>query len=322
MKIKLKDIEEYNSILNANDVDIIKKLPSKADLIDPTAFDYDENKAVVSPLGGSMPKTFVRCDSKYFKELIEELKKPNCSYVTYINDLVKSLNSDNIENFPLSKISVLIKKSHRAQDIYNEEIASKTANILEIPVTYNTVVNIAGIDYNMSVDFLKKDEEFISLDHCKLNDAMSFCVIKKKLQKYFEYYVACGEITQEQAYNLLSDFMEMYIFRKYILSDTDFDMFNTGLIFNNKTKEYKWAPNFDMEYMENFKIDKSALQVDMMFMRNFNSEKLHQIIEKYRQKIRFDNKDNKKSDRETSQRLRILVDTYDLMLNQEISKNI
>lgn len=122
----------------------------------PLFIDYDETKPNFywQELEGIHTKRFVRFDSKYFKELINEMRNnPQCSYVTYLGDNIKD-----DETTP-KYLSVMLKNMDCDETgINNDILASRICNQMQVPTVYNKRFDNDEHQYLLSVDFLKFGE--------------------------------------------------------------------------------------------------------------------------------------------------------------------
>jgi len=324
-KINLRKINKYKELLTDDGKNVTRFFPL-CKLKDSSAWTYNPDKS--SQIGGgTMPKFFVRCDSGYFGELITELKKDNCSYVTYINDLVKGLG-EGTEKIPLSKLSIMLKSVHgNSNALENEEICSRIANIFGIPTAYNKVVEIEGNKYVASVDFMSQGQEYSNLfeeDKPLVNvncfEDFEEVVIKDRLTSLLN----SGKITQENFDELVESFVETYFFRNYVLSDDDYNLHNIRLLHNKETNKYEWAPCFDYEYAFTFDNSyfMSASDVEYIFYKY--SQIAKKIYDKYNNilssdkiysclKIMYDESTARKYSGMIKHRLNDLLEIYEMI---------
>lgn len=225
----------------------------------------DENGDLIYPLkntiGGTLVKRFIRADSKYFKELFNELRKnPNCSYSTYLNDLVRDSDISK-SKLPVQSVSTLFKPNRNNDNalFYSELASTRVANYFEVPTAFNSSYeNNYGERYILSVDFISPDEVFVPLSH--LTDKVSIELSHNLLSHDFDlkYWIETLEKSIEKfpLYNynekckeqLLKDFVSAYLVRALILEDYDFHSQNFGILVNKKTRDYRLAPLFDMDH--------------------------------------------------------------------------
>ncbi len=245
-----------------------------ADGIDTNCDDWEEKFAnnleqseeVESEVGGTSLKFFTRIDdgsgeisdgnrtildSKYFKDLINEIKlNKNCSYKTIYNDLIKS-------GYNPRFFSALIKDCHGVDDKVLSEIAfSRIANLLNIPTNYCVAIEnpkktedkkylgIISVDYleygkeaNMLCDIVP-DDSYLSYHSANLHD-------------WIGYIDRCIEALSPNGVNridrdaIVKDFIKSYILRSGIFPDNDLSSYNVGLVQGENGIEM--LPNTDAE---------------------------------------------------------------------------
>lgn len=216
--------------------------------------EYDSIKPFTDEdyLTGSRYKFFVRCSSKLFKDLIKELRdNPNCSYETYMNDLIKS-------GYTPKFISMLKKEENTIMMGYDKDgiehfrdvCASRILNFFECPTTYEKLLNIDGENYCCSVDFSRRGEDFYSF-------ARLVGLGEDNLVENIAYLkVMLDNLTWENKIRnfcemrdkLFEDYAYSFLIRRYVLADSDSWFNNFGIIINTKNKTFRMAPNYDFEY--------------------------------------------------------------------------
>lgn len=242
-KLTFNDFEKYDIILNdKNDSTNQEKAWNNL-----KSSEYISQNPLNSFCGGTMPKVFLRCNSSLLAQMFDALSKPDCSYVTYLNDFLKGF--DKTSTPPIEKVSALLKKTHLSHSSDIEEVSAIIANALQVPTVYNKAVMIDEQKYTLSVDFIKDNETFTSLDNLmpynrSLNDYSledGLACLQNHLSN-LEYGLSNAEVSK-----LCEDFIPIYLFRKYIISDCDFGGKNLGVLYNHKTKTAALAPCFDFE---------------------------------------------------------------------------
>ena len=230
MVVKDTDIEEYS--------DTMPK--TKEDSID-----------------GRREKVFVRCSSQYFGDLISELQsKADCTFDTYINDLVK-------DGYTPTFISILKRQPNDTMIQYDDTgighfrdvCASRVLNYFGCPTTYDTILDIDGTLCSCSVDFSRVGEDFYSVDNLMEtngdnNIADDVATIERMLKWYHKKTDFKDYDKTKDEY--ISSFVYSYMTRKYILFDGDCWMNNFGIIHNTTDNTVRMSPNYDFEYCFNF----------------------------------------------------------------------
>lgn len=207
-------------------------------------------------LSGSRFKFFVRCSSKLFKDLIKEIRNnPNCSYDTYINDLIKSGYTPKFVSM-LRKERNGIMTSHEeyGMEHFRDVCASRILNYFNCPTTHETMLNIDGDNYCCSVDFNKMGEDFDSIgsllgigENNLEENLESLGIMLENLNngKQFKNF-------DEMQKNFLEEYVYSFLIRRYVLADKDCWFNNFGIIINTKDNTFRLAPNFDFEYCFGF----------------------------------------------------------------------
>lgn len=241
-------------------------------------------------IGGYCDKKFVRIDSELFADFFKELIKSGSSYVSYASDLIREFYSKSDgKNFPIKYLSVLLKEERFGEFRKNtpiEVIGANIANALNVPTVYNKSFNYNGRDYLASIDFVGKDEEIVELD--ETGEASKYLDDANFQQWYvFLTEVIGGKLKteggrNEQSDKIISGFVKMYLLKNLLFQDIDFYPRNIKLLYNRKTKEYKFAPSFDYEYIMSGSLRKdlyqTLLEEDFEFlMEKFPSE-LHDFM--------------------------------------------
>lgn len=202
---------------------------------------------------GYRRKEFVRCSSKLFAEYIDELRKnPNCSYISYMNDIIKS-------GYTPEKFSI-IKKECR-ENPFKEAIASRIMNYFECPTVYDDMIVKDGEFYSCSIDFGICGEDFYTFDEiCKdfdrfedllLYDSMETVVnkLRNALENYIPQFLKIDKDPTEMINKYLENFVYSYMIRGYVLFDGDYGVKNLGIIHNTKKNEFYMSPNYDYEFI-------------------------------------------------------------------------
>lgn len=238
-------------------------------------------------IGGSVPKQFVRinddvadgcehknttiastgknvADSMFFKELYESLLSGNSSYKTYINSFFidedgKPRSSSDI--YVPKFVNVLVKDVNWKKWLYAEVIGSRLANMMNVPVVFNTapcganeiIYSATSSKYRlMSVDFIPFGYEVENLDDM----GFSSCGCTSQIQNYIDTIVrempAIAKkynlnVTQERMDRLIKDMCLQFLFRSCMCGDSDGDVNNYAIFYNRENGDFMLSPVFDME---------------------------------------------------------------------------
>ena len=237
-------------------------------------------------IGGTLKKNFVRVKSESIKDFLDKITKENNSYVTYLDDLIKSSDFDNSKEFPLEYVSCMLKDASRHFGAYNicEVWGSRIANALGVPTVFNENVS------------LNKQTNILSIDCVKPNTHIS--TLKTKYYQYIDYklrqikchcfsdfddwenlFDACirnkRDLTDDEELNNLligvdfvdypfdretldecvakfkKDFVKQYLLRVVILHDKDFYPANLMVVTDETTGKFSVGPCFDYEFIFN-----------------------------------------------------------------------
>ena len=245
-------------------------------------------------LRGVRTKKFVRFDSVLFYDLICELQNnPNCSYDTYVNELIK-------ENYIPNHISVLEKKDNGLMSSkdefglghFKDVIASRILNMFGCPTAYETIFNIDGEVVNCSVDFGRIDEDFYILGSMIPMHKSNVNILKNRVPEIIDKLkFFCNKNGIEDCDDLISQFIDDYCYsiliRKYLILDSDCGYNNIGFIHNFKNNSFRLSPSFDLEYAFSFITDRhikftfnKEYQDDLRYLKLNNPHILKRFLEK------------------------------------------
>ncbi|MBO7218414.1 MAG: hypothetical protein J6V40_00350 [Clostridia bacterium] len=205
--------------------------------------------------GGQSEKMFVRLDSDYLDDFFEEILAGNTSYVTYLDDVMHEFFTT--KKPPVKAISLMMKYyDNGCKYGYMEDMGSRVANLLQIPVVYNKTFKEGSIHYLLSIDFMKYDSNLrygtLEGDYFKspYDSHASYT-----LNYWFNFFDAkvlldpeTGKVLNDpNRMSLFRSFVPSYFFRKYIIEDPDFDLQNMCVIYNRQDNRCTFGPNYDME---------------------------------------------------------------------------
>lgn len=204
---------------------------------------------------GCHSKEFVRMSGDYFQDLYDELRNnPNCSYRSYMNDVIKS-------GYDPKHLSVLVKLvEEHIFGAYTEVLSSRIANFMGAPTVYNKCyTDEIGDNYVISVDFMKP--EYRMVDIIKLANDFYSEITHESAYAFDKDYVSwrsffmgisqmfggklCGSDTNSTDFE--DEFFKYYFTRMHILRDADFDLHNVGLLTNDKGR-IELEPMYDTEF--------------------------------------------------------------------------
>ena len=243
----------------------------------PKNYEEYSNQINWKDIGGSLDKEFIRVDSKFISNYFDEISKPNSSYVSYADDLIRECydpkyrDENGDKNFPLKYFSALVKElsnHYSGPGSANEVVGSRLANLFGVPTVYNEQVIFKDEQSIISLDYLKMGETVCSLtDIYEERDPQgNLYEIINTYDGYQSMSAWCNFIYDLIGYKLnknvsnryemiddvIGDFCVQMLFKNLILNDEDFKAYNISLIFSDDNKSVKLAPAFDYEFC-NFK---------------------------------------------------------------------
>lgn len=206
-------------------------------------------------IGGSLDKLFVRLNSKFLSGFLKEASKPECYYVTHVDDLIDDFcKGKDASYFPLSKVSVMLKQERykyipdKIETLNNEVLGSRVCNAVGVPTVYNDIIKIDKDYYTMSIDFVKPSQKIIRLiGNGRVNDTSHFPEWEKLFDEQLPYVLPAKSNKEKIIKQLKSSFVEPFLVHNLILDDADFYPRNTCLIENTKRNTFSWAPQNDFE---------------------------------------------------------------------------
>ena len=198
-------------------------------------------------------------DSRYLRPLFSEVRhNPDCSYKSIYNELIKA-------GILPRYISALVKDCHNNSDRVKGEIfGSRVANILKIPTAYCFGIkdtetphvlfsDTIGHDYFgvASIDYIEPGHTIEEFFEMKLEDKSLGC--HDSLEKWLQYADRCLQarypegIDEESYAQFKKDFVKTYLLRVALFPDTDFAVYNGGIVSEDGTNKFSMMPNTDME---------------------------------------------------------------------------
>lgn len=207
---------------------------------------------------GKSPKEWLRCGGSYLVDMFHTLKETENSYVTCIDDLIHD-KTFNINDFISLYLSVIYKKYLGCRPIIkaqNELVGSRLANLFKIPTSY-----VAPIKQNPSnvivVDFLSGNQQLDDFGELCLVPSAYFLegsndsIIEEWLKCINKYITPRIPINasdrQKRIFDLQTDFIRLFLFKKQILADGDVAGVNIGFVHSGDYTDLHVAPLYDFE---------------------------------------------------------------------------
>lgn len=260
-----------------------KKIASSKPLFE----NYDDAQPRIHSeiLEGRRGKKFVRVDADFFGDMIDEIRNnPNCSYVTYLNDLIK------LDGLTPSYISVLMKHIHNDEYHFvdNEILSSRIANALGVPTVYNAKFQSDDENFLLSVDFLKYGSKIINIDDWRNElsetiglhrDNSKFVSEVLEMEEIIHLHNAMAKNNQWKVdKNFRSEYLKHYLTRNFVLGDLDGYSGNVCFVVD-KDNNLSIGPQFDTEFTFSA-VSKNVY--DILFAMKYLPETLNEFNEKFK----------------------------------------
>lgn len=210
-------------------------------------------------------KKFARCGCRYLEEMYDDVTNKSSNYVTCID---KPLHDEKIskDEFKGLNISTIIKGYDGSYNITSpatlnsnltdtscELICSRLANLFGVKTQY--VAPIKGNPYCcIIVDFLKDNEEFMDFKEFTGHSASTYLnefdigswigPLSSKIFFQTPDAMFNPELARSDINRVVEDFARQYLFKKYIVHDSDLCVVNIGVIVTPDGKT-SCAPAFD-----------------------------------------------------------------------------
>ena len=196
-------------------------------------------KSIIRPLTHTIPK---------FNRLVLENK--NNTFVTCIDDIKR-------EGIAPERIPVIMKSMSK-QSAINEILSSRILNFYGCNTCFNFLIQNYKNNHNKSkshdfacgsVDFISQKNKFYTFHELEFYFNDDIELIFKLLEYPFETidHERLPDIKDKgELEKIKRDIVRSSIVRKVLLSDSDYDNRNTGLLFNPETNKYSYV-DFDYE---------------------------------------------------------------------------
>ena len=263
-----------------------KKIASSKPLFE----NYDDTQPRIQSeiLEGRREKKFVRVDADVFSDMIDEIRNnPSCSYVTYLDELIKD------EGVTPSYISVLMKHIHNDEYHFvdNEILSSRIANALGVPTVYNAKFQSDDENFLLSVDFLKFGSKIINIDDWR-NELSETIGLHRDNSKFVSEVLEMEEIIRlhnamaknnqwKVDKNFRSEYLKYYLTRNFVLGDLDGYSRNVCFVVD-KDNNLSIGPQFDMEFSFGV-VSKNVY--DIIFAMKYLPSAFEDFNEKYKNLI-------------------------------------
>ena len=249
--------------------------------------EYDDTQPRIQSeiLEGRRGKKFVRVDADIFADMIDEIRNnPSCSYVTYLDELIK------LDGLTPSYISVLMKHIHNDEYHFvdNEILSSRIANALGVPTVYNAKFQSDDENFLLSVDFLKYGSKIINIDDWR-NELSETIGLHRDNSKFVSEILEMEEIIHlhnAMAKNnqwivdksFRSEYLKHYLTRNFVLGDLDGYPRNVCFVVD-KDNNLSIGPQFDTEFTFS-PVSKNVY--DIIFAMKYLPDTFNEFNEKFR----------------------------------------
>lgn len=218
-------------------------------------------------LAGHFQKRFVKLSSWYFSKYINEIVgNPNSSYETYLdnNDIRSGIVPKNFSVLIKQDVNYYAEMNGSENKILGAVLAELCVpaimNEIGVKTVYNSVLveSDGYLQYIMSIDAIKPDEELFSLEEfvsCNFAGwiGSSFDIVREYVSHLF--VTECGvdpkELKTEKYQKIFKDLMDEFIVRYLanvlVLGNNDFNTRNCAVVVNRKTMQIRFFPCFDYE---------------------------------------------------------------------------
>lgn len=240
-------------------------------------------------IGGTSSKRIVYVKTSYLKQFVSEIKSGNDNYICYANDLIKSGYTPEYVKAVVkaprgSNISFLQNNSH----IFNEILASRMANELDIKTAYAIDMSINQRPHAIVLYFLKENENIMDFNKFSgIEDDVTL-----SMSKWHEYIVEAfkfryPDMSDDERNVLIDkfvlDFSQLYFFKTFIIGDGDFS-FRNVVVINDGTNSYL-GPSHDNEmgfdaFCTGTNIKQDLFDDFAQFMMNYNPKVFNTLIQK------------------------------------------
>lgn len=203
---------------------------------------------------GMHQKSFVRFNGDRFADLYKDIAtNPNCNYITYVNDLIKSTG------YKPKHMSCMLKNfCDDKNGIYNEILSSRICNFFDIPTVYNQKYTMNDCNYLLSVDFLAGNSAIIDTNKY-ISDIFSEIEIPANIfdSEIDEQLYAISTLLNMHKHagsghwnfdekTLISSYIKQFLIRQCVIHDTDFYPRNFCFVIDDK-QNVEMGPVFDIE---------------------------------------------------------------------------
>ncbi len=194
---------------------------------------------------GSSVKRFVMVDKNKLSEYFEAVKQGDTCYQSYLE------SADIVSGTIPQNLSVLIKKEGPIRR-NAEVIGSRVMKFFEEDTVFNFLIeDPSKVKFTASLDFIKPEEEFITLFdidcNYSFNRGSKFEDIEASTRKVLKIFARHNHfrLSKQDEDIYVKKLLYSAMIRRFLLGDNDVRSGNFGLLFNEKSKKFRFCPNFD-----------------------------------------------------------------------------
>jgi hypothetical protein len=211
---------------------------------------------------GRTPKEWVMCEGWFLRPMYEELREnPDSNFVTCMDALIYDDEFD-FDGLDRTKVSGILKKADSGTDydISGEIIACRIANLFNVKSQYVAAIGNSQ-EKCFCVDFLSGKQtmdNYYEFTSAPLFSAFSFDEGDSPIRPWVEHLEVALEsklahlpITEKQKIidDVLTGFIQQYIFKKYIVRDTDPAGVNYSLVHEkDDLSDLQMSPLYDLQH--------------------------------------------------------------------------
>ncbi len=256
------------------------------------------NKFIPQTHLGKTPKNFVMCEGWFLRSMYEDLRQlPDNNYVTCMDSLVYDEDFD-YDGLDRTKVSCIVKRadSRTHYDISSEAVASRVANLFGIQAQYVVPVG-NGLDKCICVDFLSGKQTMDNYYEFTDTIYLSAFTYEKgvspirmwveNLERALKDKLAHLPADSRQVVSdrVLKGFIKQYLFKKYIMADSDPAGVNYSFVYEQEDmSDLHISPLYDMQFAFNkdkFHSQFYGLNDDIQYLANMYGTYLKQIINEF-----------------------------------------
>lgn len=281
-------------------------------------FEEYSNEIDKDDIGGSLHKRFIRIDSKFIAKYFDEISKPNSSYQSYADDLIKECYDSKYRdeygerNLPIKYFSALVKETN-GHCVYegetNEVVCSRLCNLFRIPTVYNEKILYCNEPAVISLDMVKPNEAIFSMielyglkypnenlnaienaygEYQTMKDWVSL------IKELMEYIISPDAPNREKMIDdICGEFCVQMFFKLLVLCEEDFNLKNISALVSEDRMSARLSPAYDFEYCRFHSYSLISFFINtidyMKFMQSHYPKKLATLMDNFTKASHYKN---------------------------------